>query len=278
MGWSAADAASRKVTPWLAGLAALIASAFAVTPVLAQPEKCPRMVAEAPPRIIPAAFRLAAAGTGEVRLTFVGHATFLIESPAGVTIATDYNDYVRPSIVPMVVTMNRAHDTHYTNNPDPGIAHVLRGWNPEGGAANHELTLEDVWIRNVPTNIRQGAATLYDGNSIFVFEVAGVCIAHLGHLHHVLTPDHLEAMGRIDVVLAPVDGSYTLDIDGMLETLKAINAPLVIPMHYFSSWGLDRFLNRLSEDYAVTRSASPTITLSRETLPARPTILVLPGR
>lgn len=278
MGWNAAVAASRKVMPALAALVGLAAAALFPAPAFAQPEKCPRMVAQTPPRIIPAAFRLAAADTGEVRLTFVGHATFLIESPAGVTIATDYNDYVRPSIVPMVVTMNRAHDTHYTNSPDPGIAYVLRGWNPEGGAANHELTLEDVWIRNVPTNIRQGAATLYDGNSIFVFEVAGLCIAHLGHLHHVLTADHLEAMGRIDVVLAPVDGSYTLDIDGMLETLKAINAPLVIPMHYFSSWGLDRFLNRLSQDYAVTRSASPTVTLSRETLPAKPTILVLPGR
>lgn len=278
MGWNAAVAASRKVMPALAALAAFAMAAFSASPAAAQPEKCPRMVAQAPARIIPAAFRIAAADTGEVRLTFVGHATFLIESPAGVTIATDYNDYVRPNVVPMVVTMNRAHDTHYTNTPDPGIAHVLRGWNPEGGAAHHELTLEDVWIRNVPTNIRQGASTLYDGNSVFVFEVAGLCIAHLGHLHHVLTPDHLEAMGRIDVVLAPVDGSYTLDIDGMLETLKAINAPLVIPMHYFSTWGLDRFLNRLSQDYAVTRSASPTVMLSRETLPAKPTILVLPGR
>lgn len=278
MRWNAAVAASRKVMSALAALASLAMAALLPAPAVAQPEKCPRMVAQAPARIIPAAFRTVAADSGEVRLTFVGHATFLIESPAGVTIATDYNDYVRPNVTPMVVTMNRAHDTHYTNNPDPGIAHVLRGWNPEGGAATHELTLEDVWIRNVPTNIRQGASTLYDGNSIFVFEVAGLCIAHLGHLHHVLTPDHLEAMGRIDVVLAPVDGSYTLDIDGMLETLKAINAPLVIPMHYFSTWGLDRFLNRLSQDYAVTRSASPTVMLSRETLPAKPTILVLPGR
>lgn len=278
MGWSAAIAASRKVMPALGTALGLALTALAATPALAQPEKCPRMVAQAPFRVIPAAFRPAAAEAGEVRLTFVGHATFLIESPAGVTIATDYNDYVRPNMVPMVVTMNRAHDTHYTDHPDPGIAHVLRGWNPAGGAANHELTLEDVWIRNVPTNIRQGASTFYDGNSIFVFEVAGLCIAHLGHLHHVLTADHLEAMGRIDVVLAPVDGSYTLDIDGMLETLKAINAPLVIPMHYFSTWGLDRFLSRLSQDYAVTRSASPTVMLSRETLPAKPTILALPGR
>lgn len=261
--------------------------AFGSTGTAAQPEKCPRMVAETAPlrfaalgpdrRARPSVLRVAEA-SGHVRLSFIGHATFLIESPAGVTIATDYNDYVRPAIVPNVVTMNRAHDTHYTDFPDPGIAHVLRGWNPDGGAANHELTLDDVWIRNVPTNIRRGSGTLYDGNSMFVFEVAGVCIAHLGHLHHLLTPEHIEALGRIDVVLAPVDGSYTLDLEGMVEVLKEIGAPLVIPMHYFSTWGLDRFLTRLGQGYKIERSAEPVVLLSRESLPKEPTILVLPGR
>ncbi|MEW6124294.1 MAG: MBL fold metallo-hydrolase [Pseudomonadota bacterium] len=281
------------------GLLALLGLALGLLAVpggaRAEPEKCPRMVAQAPSpfrtammlrnaeRPLPASLQVAATDSGQVQsgqvtLSFIGHATFLIESPKGVTIATDYNDYIRPRGVPLVVTMNRAHDTHYTDHPDPGIAYVLRGWNPDGGAAQHEITVEDVWIRNVPTNIRSGAATLYDGNSMFVFEVSGLCIAHLGHLHHLLTQDHLEALGRIDVVLAPVDGSYTLDVEGMVETLKAINAPLVIPMHYFSAWGLDRFLGRLGKEYEITRSASATVTLSRETLPTKPTVLVLPGR
>ncbi|WP_341990754.1 MBL fold metallo-hydrolase [Azorhizobium sp. AG788] len=264
------------------GIAALLLAPLLtillLAPAAAEPEKCPRMVAQTAPRIWPASFRLAATEASQVRLTFVGHATFLIESPHGVTIATDYNDYVRPDIVPEIITMNRAHDTHYTDNPPAGIGHILRGWGQGEEPARHELTVDDVWIRNVPTNTRMGSTTRYDGNSIFVFEVAGLCIAHLGHLHHLLTQDHLEALGRVDVVLAPVDGSYTLDIDGMMETLKAINAPLVIPMHYFSQWGLERFLSRLGKEYVVTRSETPTVLLSRETLPRKPTLLVLPGR
>lgn len=277
------------VLPVVASLVRLLAVALGLLAMLgsarAAPEKCPRMVAGAkplrlaaldPPRGI-GLLRFAEA-TGEVRLTFLGHASFLIESPAGVTIVTDYSDYIGTPVPPRVVTMNHAHDTHYTDHPDPRIAYVLRGWNPGGGPAHHELTLDDVWIRNVPTNIRNGAGTEYDGNSMFVFEVAGVCIAHLGHLHHLLTPEHLEALGRIDVVLAPVDGSYTLDLDGMVETLKAINAPVVIPMHYFSRWGLDRFLARLGKERQVEEAASPTVTFSRQTLPKVPTLLVLPGR
>lgn len=276
---------------WLPLAVALFAAAGTGS-ASAAPEKCPRMVAgpkpvrlaalalpgRAPAPVVPGLRLAAGDAAGEVRLTFLGHASFLIESPAGVTIVTDYNDYVRAPLVPRVVTMNRAHDTHFTEVPDSGIAYVLRGWDPQGGAAHHELTLDDVWIRNVPTNIRNGAGTAYDGNSMFVFEVAGLCIAHLGHLHHLLTPDHLEALGRIDVVLAPVDGSYTLDIEGMVETLKAINAPLVIPMHYFSAWGLERFLSRLGKEWQVARSDTPTVMLSRPTRPKERTLLVLPGR
>ncbi|MCC2653713.1 MAG: hypothetical protein K0Q60_3879, partial [Microvirga sp.] len=48
---------------------------------------------------------------------------------------------------------------------------MLKGWNPAGGPAYHDLTAQDVRIRNVSTNIRSyGGATEYDGNSIFVFE------------------------------------------------------------------------------------------------------------
>jgi L-ascorbate metabolism protein UlaG (beta-lactamase superfamily) len=242
-------------------------------------ERCPRLVARDIPRAIPASFKLAAINQGEVRLTYVGHSTFLIESAAGVRIVTDYNDYVRPPVVPDIATMNRAHSTHYSNNPDSGIKHVLRGWGREGEPARYDLQVDDVWVRNVVTNIRDwGGGTLLHGNSIFVFESGGVCIAHLGHLHHTLTPAHIEELGRVDVVLVPVDGSYTLNIDGMVEVLRQINAPLAIPMHVFSPYTLDRFLEAMGSIYEAERSMSPTVVVSRATLPARPKMLVLPGR
>jgi L-ascorbate metabolism protein UlaG (beta-lactamase superfamily) len=252
-------------------------------PALAQQplteERCPRMVAELPPLIVPASLRMAAVNPGEVRITYVGHSTFEIESAAGVRIATDFNDYVRPKDVPHIATMNRAHSTHYTNNPDPSIAHVLRGWGRDGEPARHDVAYEDVWVRNVPTNIRDwGGGTMLHGNSIFVFETAGVCIAHLGHLHHTLTPKHIEELGRIDVVLVPVDGTMTLNIDGMVEVLKQIQAPLAIPMHIFSEGTLLQFIEAMGEIYEAERNPAPTIVLSRATLPAKPKMLVLPGR
>ncbi|MEJ8572627.1 MBL fold metallo-hydrolase [Microbaculum marinum] len=262
----------------LAGLLAALPAAPASAQDV-EPERCPRLIAYDPPRVVPAAFRLVQAEAGsDVRLTYVGHSTFLIESPAGVTIATDYNDMVRPTVVPRIATMNIAHSSHHSYNPDPGIEHLLPGWKRDGEPAKWELTVDDVWLRNVTTNIRGGfAETERDANSMFVFEVAGLCILHLGHLHHVLTGDHLKALGRIDVVLAPVDGSYTLDVEGMIETLQDLQAPLIIPMHYFGSSTLNRFLVRMGAQYEVVLSDTPSVVVSRDSLPVLPTVLVLPG-
>ncbi|HEV2558561.1 MAG TPA: MBL fold metallo-hydrolase [Microvirga sp.] len=261
---------------WFAALCGMLALVAPVSAALAQapePEGCPGLIASGRPLVLPASF-----AKDEVGLTFVGHATFLIETPQGIRIATDYNDYVRPSAPPNVATMNKAHSTHYSRSPDLSIQHVLRGWNPAGGAAQHDLTVGDVRVRNVSTNIRDYAGrTEYDGNSIFVFETAQLCIAHLGHLHHTLSPEHLKKLGRIDVLLVPVDGGYTMETFDMMEVLKAVNAPLMVPMHYFNASTLQRFLAAAREHFPVEFSDRASLAVSRSSLPGQPKIVVLPG-
>ena len=248
----------------------------------AQPEmreNCPGLVATGRPPVTPAAFRLAALNEDQVRLTFIGHASFLIESPQLVRIVTDYNDYLRPPAVPDIVTMNHAHDTHFTDHPDLEIKYVLRGWGPSPEQpAIWDLKYRDVRVRNVPTNIRNwtGGTERY-GNSIFIFEIANMCIAHLGHLHHTLTQQQLNEIGRVDVVMAPVDGNYTLDLDGMMEVLTALKAPLIIPMHFFGWATLERFVERAQQQWPVERSEIPSVVVSKTTLPASPKVLVLTG-
>src|SRR6056297_2408919 len=58
-------------------------------------EGCPKLLARSPARIIPAAVK-----KDHLSLSFIGHATFLMETPAGLKIATDYNDSVRPDQPP----------------------------------------------------------------------------------------------------------------------------------------------------------------------------------
>ena len=215
---------------------------------------------------------------GTVSITFLGHSSFLIESPAGVRVVTDYNDMIRALTTPDIVTMNNAHPTHYSEAVEPGVKYVLRGWDPAGGIASHNLDYRDVRIRNVPTNVRDLGGTRYNGNSIFVFEVADLCIAHLGHLHHTLTGAHLAELGAIDVVMVPVDGTFTLNQEEMIDVLRQIGPKIVIPMHIFTQASLEKFLTRAGGFYAVRRETGPAVALSRAGLPATPEILVLAGR
>ena len=241
-------------------------------------QTCPGLVAFDAPRILPAALRLAL-DPEQVRITYIGHSSFLIESPQLVRIATDYNDYVRPPVVPDIVTMNHAHTTHFTDHPDPAIKYVLRGWgSTPDQPARHDITVKDVRVRNVPTNIRDWrGGTERHGNSIFIYETANMCIAHLGHLHHTLNQQQLNEIGRVDVLFVPVDGNLTLDLDGMMEVLGALKAPLMIPMHYFSSYSLDRFLDRARQTWTVETSEIPSLVVSKTSLPTTPKVMVLPG-
>lgn len=213
-----------------------------------------------------------------VRLHYIAHASFLIQTPGGLNAVTDFTGFIgTTTMIPDVVTMNHAHDTHWTANPDPAIPHVLPGWGEEfGQGVDHHLDLEEMLVRNVSTDIRsQFAGVEPKGNSIFVFEVAGICVGHLGHLHHVPNDAQFAALGRLDVVMAPVDGGYTMTLPEMMTVLKRLKSSVVIPMHWFSTYSLEAFLVGMADEFAVERPGTSSIELSLRSLPSRPTIVVL---
>jgi L-ascorbate metabolism protein UlaG (beta-lactamase superfamily) len=237
-------------------------------------------IAGDPPRVIRASL-----GPDEVGVTFVGHASFRIETPQGVTAVTDFAGWWGRGDAPEIVTMNKAHSTHWTPYPDPAIAHVLRGWDDaDPGGADHYLQVGDMVVRNVPTDIRRewdgpGAGGIEpNANSIFVFEAADLCIGHLGHLHHEPTDAHYGLIGRLDVVMVPVDGGYTMNQAAMIRVMQRLRARVVIPMHWFGPANLERFLVGMAGDFDIRRAGSDTVTLALDRLPDRPTVLVLDGR
>ncbi len=79
---------------------------------------------------------------------------FLIQTPGGLSVATDYTGYTGPApFLPTAVTMNHAHSSHWTEFVDPGIPHVLPGWGTFGEGIEHHLDLDEMLIRNVsPTS------------------------------------------------------------------------------------------------------------------------------
>ena len=239
-------------------------------------------MANAPPRATPVSFRTAEAKTDEVAITYAGHSTYYIDTPGGVRIATDYNGVYTTGRLPDVVTMNRAHSTHYTLFPDPRIQHVLHGWGDDGGPAKISQRIGDVLIRNVTTDIRRyfgdasNSEMIKDGNSIFIFEVAGLCIGHLGHLHVKLDDSQFAAIGRLDIVMVPIDGTYTMSLDGISDITRRLRASVVLPMHRFMT-PLDEFMQRIGQQFAIDVRNERTLRMSRDSLPDAPTVIILDG-
>jgi L-ascorbate metabolism protein UlaG (beta-lactamase superfamily) len=220
----------------------------------------------------------AAASDDTVEITFLGHASFEIVSPAGISAVTDYNGVNIPADPPDIATMNHAHSTHYTLYPDPRIAHVLHGWAENGQTPAFDLTVQDMRVTNLPTNIRawDGGTELF-GNSIFVFETGGLCIAHLSHLHHLLEPADIATLGHIDVVMVAVDGGLTLSQQDAAAVVDQLQPRVVLPMHYFTRDVLMRFLELERGKYAIDIRDRPVLDLLRTTLPPVPTVIALPG-
>ena len=265
----------------LAGLPS-IAQANAALPV----SKCLAMVDAGPeiaPRIIfakadsaPILLLQAQANAPEVLLNYIDHAVWQIISPGGVSAATDY--YGLPlNPVPDIATMNNAHRTHWTPNPDPAIKHVLRGWSNDGiQPASHALVEGDMFVRNVTTDTRSGDELRRNGNSIFIFETADLCIGHLGHLHTSLSDNQFAQIGRLDVIMVPVDGRNTLSQTTMSELMQRLRPSVILPMHLRGS-SVQSFIMKLGSGFETEYLDANALKVSLTTLPKTPTIFVPAG-
>src|SRR5206468_8512605 len=69
-------------------------------------------------------------------------------------------------------------------------------------------------------------------NTIFILEVDGWKIVHLGDLGHQLSPNQIKRIGPIDVLMIPVGGIYTIngsEAKKVVEQLKP--REYIFPMH-----------------------------------------------
>ncbi len=193
-------------------------------------------------------------GVRKVTLRYFGHATFLITAPDGTTILTDPFDrsvgYPMPDVRPSVVTVSHEHFDHNFVQMAKGNPKVIRGLKDGGKEwAQVKEQVGKVTITTVPT-YHDGSKGSHRGkNAIFVFEMDGLRLAHLGDLGHVLTEDQVKAVGSVNVVMIPVGGFFTIDAKEADQVLAQIKPPIVIPMHFrteaTASWSIapvDEFL------------------------------------
>ncbi len=90
------------------------------------------------------------------------------------------------------------------------------------------------------------------------------------------TKASLAAIGRLDIVMVPIDGTYTMSLDGISEITRRLRASVVLPMHRFMT-PLDEFMRLIGEQFAIDMRTERSLTISRDTLPDTPTVIILRG-
>jgi len=168
-----------------------------------------------------------------MKFTFLGHASFLIETKDGVRIITDpykpgsYDNAVGYDPITEeadIITVSHEHDDHnYTKG--------IKG-NPEIVKGSGKKDVKGIKISGFDCYHDQEKGAQRGTNVIFVFEAEGMRVAHLGDLGHVLGDDLARTIGKIDILLMPVGGFYTIDAGEGWEVVKKINPRIVIPMHF----------------------------------------------
>jgi L-ascorbate metabolism protein UlaG (beta-lactamase superfamily) len=219
--------------------------------------------------------RAADSSENPVLLTWLGHSSFLLTSPAGLRLLIDPSAWHPLSAVPDVVTVSNLHGTHRAVEARMSTADILWGMHPEQGWRRIVSTIRDVELFNIPSYAtREMPQDSAIHNSIFVFRVAGLCLVHLGNLRHVLTPRQLEQLGTPDVVMIPVDGQWTLEHGDMLTVIDQLQPRLVIPMHIETVEQAELFARYTASRYAARRLPGRTLVLSRSVLPATTEVIV----
>ncbi|MBI2868629.1 MAG: MBL fold metallo-hydrolase [Chloroflexi bacterium] len=165
-----------------------------------------------------------------MKVKWLGHAAFLITSESGTRIITDpYNPggplKYRPIKEPAdIVTMSHGHDDHNNLAAVTGSPAVVK--------SNAEV--KGIKIKAIPAYHDEEKGAKRGANTIFCFETDGLRLCHLGDLGHPLSDQQVKEIGKVDVLLLPVGGFYTVEppVAGKIhETLKP---RVTIPMHFRS--------------------------------------------
>jgi L-ascorbate metabolism protein UlaG (beta-lactamase superfamily) len=181
-----------------------------------------------------------------------------------------------------LITISHEHADHNNVALVAGKPRVIRGLTSDRkGWTRVDEKVKDVAVRAVAVYHDEKRGAVRGLNTVFIFEVGGLRIAHLGDLGNTLSDEQLAAIGLVDVLLIPVGGTFTIDGRQATRVVEQLRPRvMVVPMHYKTDAVTVKELEPLEPflegKLNIRREATPTVALSP--LKARPAaeIVVLP--
>lgn len=210
-------------------------------------------------------------------LTWLGHACFRLRS-RDVTIVTDPVGrpfgYDISRVRADIVTISHQHPGHNNVEALKGSFTILDG--------PGEYEIKEIFITGVRTHHDTEGGATYGPNTIYTIALEDIVFCHLGDLGHALTPDQMEQIGPVDVLLVPAGGG-ALPITLATEIIAQIEPGIVVPMHYATGTvpaiaglePIDKFARELGLHDATPRDR---LTIRHSDIPENTQVIILTDR
>jgi len=208
-----------------------------------------------------------------MEIVWLGHSCFRVRGREA-TIVTDpcppATGYSIGKPTADIVTVSHAHDDHSFVKGVAGTPVVLD--------RPGEYEIHGAFVTGVATYHDGRKGAVQGGNIAFVLEMEDIRICHLGDLGHTPTPDQVEELSGVDILMVPVGGHTTIDGPAAAEVVSLLEARLVIPMHYHTAAAKDQLepLDRFLKEMGIKQpEPQAKLTASRSGLPTETQVLVL---
>jgi L-ascorbate metabolism protein UlaG (beta-lactamase superfamily) len=211
-----------------------------------------------------------------MKIKWLGHSSFLLTSDKGTRIITDpYTPGQGLSYAPIgeaadAVTISHEHSDHNNEQAIKGNPKIIRG---EG-----EAKVGGVAIKGVGSFHDGEKGSQRGKNTVFCFDIDGMNLCHLGDLGQMLNEKQIGEIGRVDILLIPIGGYFTIDAQQATAVVAALKPRLIFPMHFktaksnFPIAGVEPFLK---DKARVQKSTQSETTVSQYDLPAEAEIRLL---
>ncbi|MGB9679058.1 MAG: MBL fold metallo-hydrolase [Thermoanaerobacteraceae bacterium] len=208
-----------------------------------------------------------------MNIKWLGHSCFKLTSEKGTVVVTDPFDesvgYPMPNVKADIVTSSHSHFDHNYFKAVKGNFEIVDSLG--------EQNIKGIKIKGVNTYHDEEGGAKRGKNIVFVFDIDGIRIAHLGDLGHVLTDMQIKEIGKVDIILIPVGGFFTINAKKAVEVMNQLSPKITIPMHYkteFINFPIDTVDNFL--DLAGGKKIlSPSVDITKTDLEKDPKVIAL---
>lgn len=208
-----------------------------------------------------------------VEITWLGHSCFRIKGSQAVIITDPYPPDLGYSLgkpAARIVTVSHQHPSHNYLQDIGGDYRVVKG--------PGEYEISGVLIIGIAAFHDDEGGSKWGKNTVYLMEVDGVSVCHLGDLGHLLTDEQVEDIGNVDVLMVPVGGVHTMGAAMAAEVVRQLEPQAVIPMHYQTPAlkrelePVDKFLKEMGMENIEPR---PKLSITRSSLPASTQVFLL---